>query len=156
MPSRYIGCYRSTRLTSGTGDWIRSSYWLAPYRLAIAKWEQRTPEGHNQPLFLNGTRERCERGDARNGQESPFHLRKPAQRAVRASRTVEVGREWRVGTRSGFGRPGGPGFFGGAVAVAKRCQDMSRSTISVLFLYPIALITTVVFRVVDLSCHGRV
>ena len=42
---------------------------------------------------------------------------KAPQRAVRASRTVEVGREWRVGTRSGFGRPGGPGFFGGAVAV---------------------------------------
>ncbi len=47
-----------------------------------------------------------------------LYLRKPAQRAVRASRTVEVGREWRVGTRSGFGRPEGPGFFGGAVAVA--------------------------------------
>ena len=47
----------------------------------------------------------------------PVHLRKPTQRAVRASRTVEVGREWRVGTRSGFGRPGGPGFFGGTVVV---------------------------------------
>lgn len=30
------------------------------------------------------------------------------------------GRAWRAGTRSGYGRPGGPGFFGGAVAGAAR------------------------------------
>jgi hypothetical protein len=30
------------------------------------------------------------------------------------------GRVWRAGTRSGYGRPGGPGFFGGAVAVVER------------------------------------
>ncbi|HET7323002.1 MAG TPA: hypothetical protein VFJ06_01585 [Halococcus sp.] len=31
---------------------------------------------------------------------------------------TERRRAWRVGTRSGFGRPSGPGFFGGAAAVA--------------------------------------
>ena len=60
---------------------------------------------------LNGVRERCE---CRVYCPTPL-LRK---RAVRASRTVEVGWEWRVGTRSGFGRSGEPGFFDGAVAVA--------------------------------------
>ena len=49
-------------------------------------------------------------------------LRKPAQRAVRASRSVEVGREWRVGTRSGFGRPGGPGFL----CEVEMCAQKSR------------------------------
>ena len=63
-----------------------------------------------------------------------IHLRKPAQRAERASRTVEVGhggaerrRARRAGTRSGLGRPGEPGFFGGAVAAGSRTAPEKRA-----------------------------
>ena len=60
---------------------------------------------------LNGVRERCER--------RVYIVPQPAKaRTASCAREQDRRgcREWRVGTRSGFGRPGGLGFFGGIVA----------------------------------------
>ena len=62
---------------------------------------------------LNGVRERCER--------RVYIVPQPAKaRTASCAREQDRRgcREWRVGTRSGFGRPGRPGFLGGGVGVA--------------------------------------
>ena len=68
-------------------------------------------------LVVSGARRRCERRDARNGCVTYPPAKARAAHVV-GEQDRGGGWVWRVGTRSGFGRPGRPGFFGGGVGVA--------------------------------------
>ena len=75
-----------------------------------------TPEiaGWSVRLAVSGARERCERrekGECQQGHQQPAKAR-----AARGAREQDRGGgwAWRAGTRSGYGRPGGPGISCGA------------------------------------------
>ena len=64
---------------------------------------------------VSGARERCERCERAERQQD---YKQPAKaQRLGEPRGRRGGRAWRVGTQSGYGWPGGPGFFGGAAAV---------------------------------------